>query len=275
MGRIAVQHVDTNHVLKVIEPLWAAKKVETGSRVRGRIEMILDWAKVRGYRSGDNPARWRSHLKLTLPNRSKVRRVRHQPALPYAELPEFMKDLRTMEGTSARALEFTILCAARTSAVIGAAPSEFDLVAKLWTVQPERTGAKITEDEPTPRRVPLSDPAIAVLRALAHDANYMFTGRYPGTGLSNMAMLEMLRDLRPGYTVHGFRSTFKDWTMETTSFPNEVSEAALWHVVEDKTEAAYARGDLLAKRRQLMKAWADYCLRDIVAADKVVPMRRA
>jgi integrase len=247
-------------VLKILRPIWNGKP-ETANRVRGRIETILDWAKAHAYRAGDNPARWKGHLDNVLPKKSKVKRTRHHPALPYADVPAFMADLRAREGLTARALEFTVLTAGRTGAVIGATLDEIDIDAKVWTVPPERTGAKISGEAPAPRRVPLSDRAVEILKALPKEKGnpHVFIGAKRGNALSNMAMLELMREMRPGYVPHGFRSTFKDWCSETTIYPNEVSEAALWHVVADKVEAAYRRGDLFEKRRALMADWAVYC----------------
>jgi integrase len=271
LGKLPVSTVNTGLVLQVIKPIWTTRP-DTAGRVRGRIEAILDWAKVRGHRTGENPARWQGHLDMVLPKRSKVRRRRHHPALPYAEVPAFMKDLRARDGTGARALEFTVLCAARTGAVIGATWTEIDLEARVWTVPPDRTGAKITDEEPRPRRVPLPNRAVEILRALPRvdGENFVFRGRF-GRGLSDMCMLEIVREMRPSCVTHGFRSSFKDWALETTAFPNEVSEAALWHVVEDETEAAYRRGDLFEKRRRLMAAWAEYCERGQPTAE-VIPL---
>jgi integrase len=265
IGALPVAGVDTGLVLKILRPIWNAKP-ETANRVRGRIETILDWAKTHSYRKGDNPALWKGHLDNVLPKRSKVKRVRHHPALPYADVPEFVAVLRDVEGITARALEFTILTAGRTGAVIGATLPEIDLEAKVWTVPPERAGTKIDGNEP--RRIPLPARAIEILKALPHEDNnpYLFIGGKGGCGLSNMAMAELMKDLAfpsttPGRlaTVHGFRSTFKDWVSETTNYPNHVSEAALWHVVADKVEAAYRRGDLFEKRRALMADWAAFC----------------
>jgi integrase len=259
-GPLPVGAVDTAIVSKIIEPLWSTKP-ETASRVRGRIESVLDWAKVNGFRQGENPARWKGHLEFVLPKRSKVRRVKHHPALPYDEIPAFMAELREREGQSARALEFLVLTAARTEATIGALLSEVDFDEKLWTVPPDRAGTKMMEDDPRPRRVPLSDRAIKILKALPRENGnpYLFIGGNVGKPLSNMAMLELMRDMRPGFVPHGLRSTFKDWCAETTNYPNEVSEAALWHAVADKVEAAYRRGDLFEKRRRLMAEWSKYC----------------
>jgi integrase len=276
IGDISVAAVDTALVVKIIEPLWSTKP-ETGSRIRGRIESVLDWAKVRGFRLGENPARWKGHLNKALPKRSKVKPVRHHPALPYDEIPTFMGALRDSEGQSARALEFTVLTAARTGATIGARLDEVDFVNKLWTVPPERAGTKMMEDDPKPRRVPLSDRAIEILKALPReDGNpYVFIGAKPGQPLSDMAMLELLREMRPGFVPHGFRSTFKDWCSETTNYPNEVSEQALWHSVSDEVEAAYRRGDLFEKRRRLMAQWARYCgQQETKKSGNVTPLRR-
>jgi integrase len=223
--------------------------------------LVLDWATARGHRTGVNVARWRGHMDKLLPARSKVARVKHHSALPCADVPAFVSALRARAGVSARALEFTLLTAARTTAVIGATWDELDLKAKIWTVPPTRAGVKIVGEDPKPRRVPLSGPAVAILKGIGrHDGNpFVFAGAKLGYGLSNMAMLELMREMRPGFVPHGLRSTFKDWCAETTNYPNEVSEAALWHAVADKTEAAYRRGDLLEKRRELMEDWAKFC----------------
>jgi integrase len=254
-GSVPVQDVDIDLVMKVIEPLWGLK-TETARRVRGRIEVILDWAKVRGYRSGENPARWRGHLDHLLPARSKVQMVKHHAALPYAELNAFMKDLRGMEGTSAAALEFLILTAARTGEIIGARWPEFDLKEATWIVPAGRMKSG------REHRVPLSTAATAVLKRMTGSKDhYVFPGRSPEAPLSNMALLMTLgRMNRSDITAHGFRSTFRDWAAERTNFPNEVVEMALAHVVEDKTEAAYRRGDLFDKRRKLLEAWAAFCM---------------
>jgi integrase len=260
LGKLPAAIVDTTLVVKVLEPIWA-QKTETANRLRGRIEKILDWARVMEKRSGENPARWLGHLDHLLPRKSKIAPTQHHPALPYKEVPAFMAVLAKQSGMGARALEFTILTAARTGAVIGAKWDEIDLKAKLWTVPAQRAGTKIVGQDSSFRRVPLSAPALKILRAIPREQEgvFIFIGRRPGTSLSNMAMLELMRNLRPGFVPHGFRSSFKDWCSETTSYPNEVSEAALWHVVEDKVEAAYRRGDLMAKRRALMEDWACYC----------------
>jgi integrase len=260
-GSFAVQVVDVGLVMKVVEPIWNVKP-ETASRVRGRIEAVLDWATARGYRQGENPARWRGHLENLLPKRSKVRRVEHHPALPYAELPDFMSELRQQDGVAARALEFTILTAARTGEVIGATWAEIDLQGRLWTIPGSRMKAG------REHRAPLSEPVQAILRAMAEvrTGEHVFPGARDNRPLSQMAMLMLLRRMgRDGLTVHGFRSAFSDWCAEQTAFPSEVREMALAHVVGDKVEAAYRRGDPFEKRRQLAEAWAGYCDRPAAA----------
>jgi integrase len=237
--------------MKVLEPIWVPK-TETASRVRGRIEAVLDWASVRGYRTGDNPARWRGHLETLLPQRSKVRRVVHHAALPYVEIAAFMQLLRQQECVSARALEFLILTATRTNETLGANWSEIDLKQALWTIPPDRIKAG------KEHRVPLSPPAISLLSA-AHQlrfSDYVFPGGKAGRPLSSMALLATLKRMgRSDLTGHGFRSTFRDWAAEQTNVGSEVAEMALAHIVGDKVEAAYRRGDLFSKRRELMERW--------------------
>lgn len=274
-GPLPVQAVDTAFVMRVLEQemkgkdgkragsLWEAKP-ETAGRVRQRIEAVLDWAKVRGYRDGENPARWKGHLDKLLPARGKVRKVEHHAALPYAEISDFMAALRQQEGTAARALEFAILTAARTGEVIGARWDEIDVAAKLWTVPAERMKAD------REHRVPLTARCIAILNEVeakrsavkgqADTASFVFPGASREGSLSNMAFLMLLRRMgREDVTAHGFRSTFRDWAAERTSYPREVAEMALAHTVGDKVEAAYRRGDLFEKRRRLMEVWATFC----------------
>jgi integrase len=254
-GKLAVGEVDTAMVLKAIESIWA-KKSETASRVRNRIENILDYARVSGYRTGENPARWRGHLDHLLPARSRVRSVKHHESLPYAEIGAFMAELRDRKAVAARALEFTILTAARTGEVIGARWSEIDLQAKVWTVSAERTKAG------RGHRVPLSGAALAVLKGLQlfrqSHADFVFPGDRREK-LSNMAMEMLLRRMHRDVTVHGFRSSFRDWAAECTNFPRELAASALARSVGDKVEAAYRHGDLFEKRRRLMAQWAEFC----------------
>ena len=271
IGALSIQSVDVGLVLKVIEPIWAEKPV-TASRIRGRIESILDWATARGYRRGDNPARWRGHLENLLPKRIKVRRVRHFPALPYGEIGAFMGTLHVHEGMAPRALEFVILTAARTSEVIGARWGEFDLSGAIWEISAERVKSRLVH------RVPLSPAALAVLKTVwiegvSTDDDYVFPGAKGGKPLSSMAMLMLLKHMeRSDLTVHGFRSTFRDWAAEQTNFPRDVAEAALAHVISDAVERAYRRGDLFAKRKQLMGAWARFCAAPATSGE-VVPLR--
>jgi integrase len=266
IGSLPVQAIDTGLVMKAIEPIWTVKP-ETASRVRGRIESVLDWATARGFRKGENPARWRGHLENLLPKKTKIRRVEHHAALPYNELPAFTAGLRRQEGIAARALEFTILTAARTGEVIGAKWSEINFAERLWTVPAERMKAG------KEHRVPLSDATIGILEDMQgaiRQGDYVFPGAKSRRPLSNMAFLMLLRRMGRGdLTAHGFRSTFADWCSERTSFPAEVREMALAHAVSDKVEAAYRRGDLFQKRRQLMDAWARYCAAPAVAGDVV------
>lgn len=270
IGAVAVSDIDTALVLRCVEPIWKTK-TETAARLRGRIESILSWATVRGHRQGDNPARWRGHLQELLPERSKVRAVEHHPALPYSQIGAFMAALRAQPGVSARALEFCILTATRTGEVLGAVPAEIDLSAKLWTIPGARTKTR------KEHRVPLSPRAIEILREVMPDdqAAYVFPNRRNGRPLSGMALLMTLRRMeRNDLTVHGFRSTFRDWAAEMTAYPHEVAEMALGHAVGDKVEAAYRRGDLLAKRVRIMADWAAFCARQ-VAGSKVVPLRKS
>jgi integrase len=254
-GDLPVQAVDVGLVMRVIEPIWN-EKPETASRVRGRIESVLGWATTRGYRDGANPARWKDHLEHQLSERSKVRAVKHHAALPYAEIAEFMAELRQQEGIPARALEFAILTAARTFEALGCPWSEIDFKARLWTIPAERMKAE------RDHRVPLSARSLSILEGMQalKESEFVFPGIKPGLSLSDMSMLMTLRRMGRGdLTVHGFRSTFRDWAAERTGFPAEVAEMALAHAVGDKVEAAYRRGDLFEKRRQLSEAWARFC----------------
>lgn len=269
-GALPVQGVDTGLVLKALEPIWTAKP-ETASRVRGRIESVLNWATSRGYRTGDNPARLRGHLDNLLPAISKRRRVQHHPALPYVELGEFMAGLRKQEGIAAKALEFLILTAARTGEVIGATREEFDLDAALWTIPADRMKA---EKE---HRVPLSPRTVAIVREIqkTHKGDFVFPGGKKDKPLSNMAMLALLERMeRDDLTVHGFRSTFRDWASERTNYPREVCEMALAHAVSDQVEAAYRRGDLFEKRRRMMAEWAKFCDTPKQSGAKVTSINR-
>jgi len=253
IGGLPVEAIDTSLILKCLEPIWR-DRTETASRIRGRIESVLDYAKARGYRNGENPARWRGHLQSLLPQPAKINGVEHHAALPYAEIGGFMADLRRRDSTSARCLEFLILTAARTGEIIGATWNEIDLKPRVWAIPGNRMkGGR-------EHRVPLSDRAVEIVRIMQsrRENDFVFAGMRGG-GLSNMSLLAMLRTMGRSVTAHGFRSSFRDWAAECTNFPNEVCEAALAHVIENKAEAAYRRGDLFDKRRKLMDAWAAYC----------------
>jgi integrase len=254
LRRLPVSKVGTDDVLSVLKPLWNAK-METASRLRGRIERVLDAAKAQGLRSGENPARWRGHLDQLLPKRQRLTRG-HHAAMPYAEVPSFVSDLRSRRATAALALEFAILTAARSGEVLGARWKEFDLDRAIWTVPAERMKAG------REHRVPLSVRALRIVADLevSRTSDFVFSGEKPDRPLSGMPLKMMLRRMKvENATVHGFRSSFRDWAAECTNFRNEVCEAALAHVIENKAEAAYRRGDLFDKRRKLMDAWAVYC----------------
>jgi integrase len=240
--------------MRALEPIWKVTP-ETASRLRGRIEAVLDWARVRGYRDGENPARWKGHLNKLFPARAKVQKVEHHPALDYREVPAFIAELRRHVGTSAIALEFLILNASRTSEVLNARPAEIDSRTKTWVIPGERMKSG------KEHRVPLSARALAIIEQTKNDgAGYVFFGKTGSTPLSNMAMAKLLKEMgRTTITVHGFRSSFRDWSGETTAFAHDICEAALAHSRGDQTVKAYARGDLFEKRRDLMDAWARYC----------------
>jgi integrase len=271
IGALPVQAIDTSLVLKVLEPIWT-EKPETASRLRGRIENILSWAKVRGYRDGENPARWKGHLDHLLPAKSRVRRVKHHAAMPYADIPAFMAALRELDGMGARSFEFLILTAARTGEVTRLRWDEVDFKKRLWTVPANRMKAG------NEHRVPLCSRALAILQAIrpiqVNGDAYVFPGSKPRKPQSNMVFLMLLRRMKRGdLTAHGFRATFKTWATERTNFPREVVEAALAHVAGDKLEAAYQRGDIFDKRLRLMTAWADYCCAKPAVGANVVSIK--
>lgn len=272
IGSMPVKDIDVPHVLKVLEPHWSTKN-ETMVRVRNRIEMVLSWAMAAGHRErGFNPAAWRGNLDHALPRPSKVNNRQHHPAMPWQELPGFMQRLALVEGMSARCLEFTILTACRSGESRGATWDEFDLrgKVKVWNIPAERMKAG------RPHRVPLSDAVVNLLKALPRFEGeaLVFPGAKEHTPLSDMSLTMLLRRHAPGYTVHGFRSTFRDWAGETTSYPREVCEMALAHALENDTEAAYFRSDLFAKRAVLMQEWATFCTKPLPKGH-VVPLRGA
>ncbi len=258
-GDRSVAEVDQAAVLRVLDPIWP-EKTETANRLRGRIEVILDWAKVRGYRDGENPARWKGHLDKALPARAKIQRVAHHAALPYNELPAFMNELVSIDTIGAKAFAFCILNATRTSETLLAETTEFDLEKKIWTIPPVRMKAG------KEHRIPLTDASLEILayvmKKKVFRSGFMFeSSAREVERLSNMTFQMMLRRMgRDDLTGHGFRSTFRDWAAETTAYPREVAEAALAHAIGDKVEAAYRRGDLFEKRRGLMEDWARFAL---------------
>jgi integrase len=257
MGAVPIADIDLPLVLAVLEPLWAVKP-ETASRVRGRIETILDWARVRGFRDGENPARWRGHLASLLPRKSRVRPVQHFPALPYAELPAFMARLREQKDPAAALLDFAVLTVSRPDEALGAQWVEFALGEALWIVPPARMKGR------REHRVPLSAAAMAIVERMAETrhSDFIFPGMREGRPMHNGAMIEVLRRL--GYpssaaSVHGFRSSFSTWVTEQTAYPVEVRESALGHIIGSTVSRAYARSDLLDRRRQLLADWATFC----------------
>jgi integrase len=253
-----ISDLETNDVLQILKPLWRSKQ-ETASRLRGRMERIFAAATARGLRVGPNPAQWKHHLEHQLPKRNKLSRG-HHAAMPFIEVPDFMARLRDQAGAAARALEFTILCAARTGETIGARLGEIDIDAHIWMIPRERMKAG------REHRVPLSAQALDIVNGRNLEDNdedgFLFAGLRAGKPLSNMAMSQLLKRMDTRVTVHGFRSSFRDWVAECTSFPNEVAEAALAHTIRNAAEAAYRRGDLLEKRREMMQAWGDFCLKN-------------
>jgi integrase len=263
-GSVPVDMIDTALVCKALEPLWRGR-VETASRVRGRIEAVLNWARVRGYRAGENPARWKGHLSNLLPARSKVAATKHHAALPYDQVPAFITELRQHGGATARALEFLILTAARSNEALGARWSEIDLAGRMWTIPGNRMKSH------KEHRVPLSTAAIALLEKLPRNGVHVF----PGTSQSRLSptvLIALLRRMGLTCTAHGFRSAFRDWAAERTNYPSEVAELALAHTVGSKVEAAYRRTDMFERRRRLMADWADYIQTPVTSAE-VIPIR--
>jgi integrase len=265
IGHLPVEAIDTGHVMAVLEPIWRTK-TETASRLRGRIELVLDYATARGWRTGDNPARWRGHIAQLLPARGRIAAVKHHAALPWREMAAFMATLTKRDGVAAPALRFTILTAARSGEVLNARWPEIDLAGAVWTVPGGRMKAG------REHRVPLSDAALDVVRSLlilrdASRGDFVFPSDRTGRPMSKTTMEMVLRRTgRDDLTVHGFRSTFRDWCAEATNYPREVAEQALAHALGDRVEAAYRRGDLFDKRQRLMGDWAAFCSRPGPAA---------
>jgi integrase len=245
IGKLPVVAIDLPLILRVIEPLWT-EKTSTAARIRMRLENILDWATVRGYRTGDNPARWKGNLEHLLAKRSRVAKIEHHPALSYTDIGAFMAELRARPGLPARALEFAVLTAARAGEVTGATWSEIDLKGGVWVIPSERMKTR------REHRVPLSDTALAIIEAMPRNGPRLFP-------VDTVTVWRAVKRLLPGITLHGFRSTFRDWAGERTSFAREVVEQCLAHAAGDQTELAYRRGDALDRRRQVMDAWARFC----------------
>jgi integrase len=258
LGKLTVDAIELPHIRRVLEPMWN-EKTETANRVRKRIERVLAWATVGGFRQGDNPARWSGHLAEMLPSRAKLQAVQHMAAMPFAELPAFMADLHKRADITARALEFTILTAARTGEIIGATWDEIDLKEKLWTIPGSRMKSGRSH------RAPLSERAVEILESLHNEGGRIFP-------INNMKMVRMLHTMREGLTVHGFRSAFSDWCRERTNYPRDVVEMCLAHLIKDKSEAAYRRGDALEKRRRLMDEWGRYCNSPAQTSGEVLPL---
>jgi len=268
IGKLAVKSIDTGLVLKVLEPIWN-EKTETATRVRQRIENILDWAKVRKYRSGENPALWRGHLDKILPKPTKVTKVKHFNAMPYVNVPKYFKKLRKTETLAAKSLAFIILTASRNGEARGATWDEIDLKKGVWELPSERMKAD------RPHRVPLSKEAIKVLKEAKKlsRGEYVFSGLKKDKPISEATIRNLIKTDHSDVTIHGFRSSFRDWCAEMTNYPREVAEAALAHTLKDKTEAAYQRGDIFVKRKKLMDAWASYCQK-INKKATVTPIRK-
>ena len=270
---LPVSAIDTTLALKVLEPMWH-KTPETASRIRQRCELVIGWATAREYRTGPNPFIWRGHLDKLLPKPTKLKKEkgsRHHPALPYADLPQFMAELRSNNLIPARALELLILTATRTGEVTKAKWEEFDLREQTWIIPAARMKAG------KEHRVPLSEHAMKILNALPREQDnpYVFIGTHQGAPLSNMAMLRLMQSVRPGFVPHGLRATFRTWAAERTSFPNAVCEAALAHTIPEAVVRSYQRSDLFDKRQKLMEEWSRYCSSPSISEDaKVMPLRR-
>jgi len=271
LGTKPVDKITVDAVLECLTPIWV-EKPETASRLRGRIENVLDYAKTRGWRKGENPARWKGHLDHLLPARASIARVVHHAALPWADVPEVMGELAKAGGNSTLCLRFTVLTAARSGEARNARWNEIDMKAKVWTVPAEKMKAKVEH------RVPLSDAALDVLKIVlplkAADDGLVFQGGRKGQPLSDVAVSKALAAVADGVTVHGMRSAFRDWAAELTAYPREVAEAALAHANCDKVEAAYRRSDLFDVRTRLMRDWADFCSAPVVKGGEVAAIRR-
>lgn len=268
IGKLNASDIDTSHIRKILDSIWKTK-TETAVRLRGRIETILDWAKVAGYRDGENPARWNGHLDQMLPAPNKIKKVKHLPSLPWTEISNFMNTIREDKVQASKAVALAILTATRSNEIRFAKWSEFDLEQSIWIIPAERMKAG------KEHRIPLSKQVIALLNTLDKEGEFIFKGRKEGTPISDMTLTAVIRRMDQAIkdsggaglvdangetiTMHGFRSTFRDWCAESSEFPREVAEHALAHKLPDKIEQAYQRGDMLQKRALLMQSWADFC----------------
>jgi integrase len=264
---INVANIDTKMVIKCLEPIWKTK-TETATRVRQRIESVLDWATAREFRTGDNPARWKGHIENLLPKPRKVRKVVHRPALNYQETGAFMQKLRAVDTVAAKVLEFQILTATRPGEATGALWDEIDLKRKIWTIPADRMKADKELE------IPLSPQAIKLLKSLVRTNEFLFPGHTGKKAITSAAGMKLLKELHPGITQHGFRSTFRVWGSEQTSYPQEVLEHALAHQLKNKAQAAYDRKTMFPKRIKLMKAWSDYCDQIPANVDNVIGIRK-
>ena len=253
IGNLPVSAIDLALTKKVLEPIWKTR-TKTAVDVRGRIELVLNWAKIHGYRDGENPARWKGHLENVLPKPSKIAKVKHHAAMPYADVPAFMVALREKTVLGARALEWTVLSAVRSEETLGAEWSEIDIGKKVWTIPASRMKADADH------RIPLTSRMLEIVKSLPRGGKHVFPGQTPSKRASGAVMWFLLRSMTSsGETVHGFRSSFRDWAAEQTAYPSDVIEMALAHTIANRVEAAYRRGDLFEKRRQLMADWAKFC----------------
>ncbi|MDD5334477.1 MAG: integrase arm-type DNA-binding domain-containing protein [Rhodoferax sp.] len=267
-GKLHVQDVHDAHILKILEPIWATK-TETATRVRGRIENVLDWAAAKKYRKGENPARWRGHLDKLLPAPKKITKVEHHPAVPVDDIASVYSSLKARKGVAARALEFTLLTAARSGEVRGATWAEFDFDKSLWVIPAERMKARVEH------RVPLTESAADILRALPRPDGSEFVFAAPRGGqLSDMSLTAVMRRMELTEVPHGLRSTFRDWAAERTNFPRDLAEKALAHTLESKVESSYQRGDMLEKRRVMMAAWAKFLATPVTKACNITTLTR-
>jgi integrase len=259
--------IDLALTKKVLEPIWKTK-TKTAVDVRSRIELVLNWAKIHGYRDGENPARWKGHLENVLPKPSKIAKVKHLTAMPYADVPTFLVALREKTVVAARALEWTILSAARSEETLAAEWSEIEIEKKIWTIPASRMKAD------APHRVPLTGRMLEILESLPRGGKYVFCGQTKSKRASSAVMWFLLRGMTlSGATVHGFRSSFRDWAAEQTAYPSDVIEMALAHTIANKVEAAYLRSDLFEKRQRLMADWSKYCAKKPSKANNVTSLR--